>query len=55
MTPEQEKSATFWKYLTKGISYNHQQAWYQQILKEEGFDEAELFLKRVKYSNRIEL
>jgi len=52
MTPEQQKKADFWRYLTKGISYQHQKNWYSQILKEKGLEEAELFMRYVKYSNK---
>lgn len=55
MNEEQQKQATWWRYLTRGISYKHKTDWYNTTLKNEGFEEAELFLARVKYSNKVEL
>ena len=55
LTPEQDKQVQWWRYLTKGIDWKHQTAWYDSLLREKGLEEAELFLKYVKWSNRVEI
>ena len=52
MTPEQKEKAQFWRYLTKGIRVEHRNNWRRQTLKEEGQEAADLFDRRVRYSNK---
>ena len=49
---DKEKLEQWWRYLLAGIMHAHAKAWYSEILKTKGYDEAELFKRRVNYINR---
>ena len=52
LTEDQENQLRFWAYLLKDITPGHAKSWYQQLLNDKGFEEAELFKKRVNYINK---
>lgn len=52
LTEDQENQLRFWTYLLKDITPNHAKSWYQQLLNDKGFEEAELFRNRVNYINK---
>ena len=52
MIEEHLKDLQWWTYLLRGIHEAHKKAWYSELLKTKGYDEAELFKRRVNYINK---
>lgn len=46
-----EEQIQWWSYLVKDITYEHAKNWYSEIKRTKGFEEADLFKRRVNYIN----
>lgn len=47
-----EELIQWWTYLLKDITRRHASAWFNEILRTQGREEAELFVKRVNWINK---